>query len=163
MKRRIKGIKCLIFLVMLSCIGAFAAGCGEKKETKDTPQEVGKRFLEQVFTSDYEERYTEFLEDGDIEKYYKTFYEYASQECIEGLKQNRIPAKYDKEAKEEKEFYTVSEIDLKFDETGTGTFEVLLVDKKNKDEVVQKATGQITVDDKKVNSFFLSNIVPCEK
>lgn len=162
MKKQIKGIKCLIFLTILSCIGVYAAGCGEKKETKDTPQEVGERFLEQVFTSDYEERYTEFLEDGDIEKYYKTFYEYASQECIDGLKQNRIPVKYDKEAREEKLFYTVSDIDLKFDETGTGTFEVLLVDKKNKSEVVQKATGQITVDDKKVNTFFLSNMVPCE-
>ena len=145
MKKQIKGIKCLIFLIILSCIGVFVVGCGEKNERKDTPQEVGERFLEQVFTSDYEERYTEFLKDGDVEKYYKTFYEYASQECIEGLKQNRIPVKYDKEAREEKLFYTVSDIDLKFDENGTGTFEVLLVDKKNKSEVVQKATGQITV------------------
>lgn len=45
---------------------------------------------------------------------------------------------------------------------GTGTFEVLLVDKKNKDEVVQKATGQITVHGKKVNTFFLGNIVQCD-
>lgn len=45
---------------------------------------------------------------------------------------------------------------------GTGTFEVLLVDKKNKDEVVQKATGQITVDGKKANTFFLGNIVQCD-
>ena len=76
MKKQIKGIKCLIFLIILSCIGVFVAGCGEKNERKDTPQEVGERFLEQVFTSDYEERYTEFLKDGDVEKYYKTFYEY---------------------------------------------------------------------------------------
>ena len=52
---------------------------------------------------------------------------------------------------------------MAYDEEGTGTFEVVFEDENNKDETAQKATGQITVENEKVDSFFLSNIVSFEK
>lgn len=65
--------------------------------------------------------------------------------------------KYDKTAKEENVFVDVSDIKLEFDETGLGTFEVLLEERENS-AIVQKATGQITVEEGKkgneVTSFF---------
>lgn len=158
---KFKGIITVIVLVVL---GGLLIGCGEKK-TGSTAQEIGEKFLKQLFTADCEKRYTEFLDDEDIDKYYDTFSDYTSQECLDNLKQNRIPMKYDKTAKEEIVFVDVSDIKLEFDETGLGTFEVLLEERENS-AIVQKATGQITVEGGKkgneVTSFFLSNIVQVE-
>ena len=58
--------------------------------------------------------------------------------------------------------YIVSDIEVVYDKEGTGTFEVVFEDENNKDETAQKATGQIMIENEKVNSFFLSNIVSFE-
>ena len=140
------------------------AGCqkGGVKENTNTSQKIEKEFLQEIFTSDYEERYTNFLKDEDMEAYYKSLSECTTQECLEYLQQNRIPIKYDKEAEDKKVSYIVSDIEVVYDKEGTGTFEVVFEDENNKDETAQKATGQIMIENEKVTSFFLSNIVSFE-
>ena len=153
-----------IFMIVIMSV-LLLAGCQKdeaNKENANTSQKIEKEFLQQIFTSDYEERYTNFLKDDDMEAYYKSLTECTTQECLEYLQQNRIPLKYDKEAEDKKVNYNVSDIEVAYDEEGTGTFEVVFEDENNKDETAQKATGQITVENEKVESFFLSNIVSFE-
>lgn len=152
-----------IFMIVIMSV-LLLAGCQKDgvKENANTSLKIEKEFLQQIFTSDYEERYTNFLKDDDMEAYYKSLTECTTQECLEYLQQNRIPLKYDKEAEDKKVNYNVSDIEVAYDEEGTGTFEVVFEDENNKDETAQKATGQITVENEKVESFFLSNIVSFE-
>ena len=161
MKKKYVPISMIIIMSLL-----LLAGCqkdGANKENANTSQEIEKEFLQQIFISDYEERYTNFLKDEDMEAYYKLLSECTTQECLEYLQKNRIPLKYDKEAEDKQVSYTVSDIEVAYDEEGTGTFEVVFEDENSKDETAQKATGQITIENEKVNSFFLSNIVSFEK
>lgn len=160
MKKRNK-IKWLIFSIILLSISAFYIGC-KPKETH-TSQEIAEQFLKEIFTSNYKNRYVKFLEDENIDKYYKSFSFCASQECIEKLQKNRMPLKYDKEAIEKGISYIVSNIELEFDTSRTGTFEVFLTDESKAETPTQKATGQFTFENGKITDFFLSNIVPYEE
>ena len=161
-KNNTKKIKYL-FLIALAGIGISVISCGKNAQNESSSQEISEQFLEQIFTSNYENRYTEFLEDEDIETYYQAFSNCVSQECIEKLQQNRIPIKYDKEAYEKNISYVVSDIALTFDEIGTGNFEVILIVDNNESSELKKATGQLKVENGKITNFFLSNIVPYEK
>lgn len=153
--------KKLIFsIITVFCASLFLMGCGKDKSMKD--EEIANIFLEQVFSTDYENRYTEFLKDQDVDKYYETFSEYVSESCIENLKNNRTPVKYEKEAASEEILYVVSDIKLKFNEDGSADFELLLADKNNTEKDIKKATGQISIIDKKVDRFFLNKIVDIE-
>lgn len=153
----------LIFMIVIMSV-LLLAGCQNDgfKENANTLLKIEKEFLQQIFTSDYEERYTNFLKNDDMEAYYKSLSECTTQECLEHLQYNRIPLKYDKEAEDKKVNYTVSDIEVAYDEEETGTFEVVFEDENNKDGTAQKATGQITVENEKVDSFFLSNLVSFE-
>ena len=146
----------IAFLGMIVC----TISCGKSIEKENSSQEIAKQFLEQIFTSNYEERYTNFLEDEDLETYYKTFSNCTSQECIEELQQNRIPMKYDKKANEKQVYCVVSDVKVEFDETETGTFEVFLTVDNNESSELKKATGQLKVENGQITNFFLSNIVP---
>ena len=82
-----------IFMIVIMSV-LLLAGCQKdeaNKENANTSQKIEKEFLQQIFTSDYEERYTNFLKDEDMEAYYKSLSEYTTQECFEYLQQNRIP------------------------------------------------------------------------
>lgn len=160
---RSKGI---LILTTLLLFGVFIIGCTKEDNNADTSQEVGEKFLNQLFTSNYENRYTEFLADKDIDKYYDTFSKYTSQKCLEELERDRIPIKYDKEAQKDNVFLSVSDIKIEFDEKGVGQFEVFLNNQNDNETTIKKATGQITIEDEKkenkISSFFLSNIVNVE-
>ena len=158
--------KPIIVFTFLLLFGIIFVGCTNKEKSGDTPQKVGENFLKQLFTSDYENRYTEFLVDKDIDKYYDTFSKYTSKTFLEKLEQDRMPIKYDKEAKKDDVFLSVSDVKIEFDENGIGKFEVFLSDQKDKDTILKKATGQITIEEskneKKIDTFFLSNVVKIE-
>lgn len=139
--------KFMLSILAIFCAALLLIGCAKAKSMKD--EEIANRFLEQVFSTDYENRYTEFLKDQDVDKYYETFSECVSESCIENLKRNRTPVKYDKAAKAEGILYCVSDIKLKFDDDGTADFELLLADESNKEKDIRKATGQISIIDKK--------------
>ena len=138
------------------------SGCKKEEGESFLAKTVTENFLQEVFTTDFEGRYTEFQKKNDIEKYYDTFADYASKACIEAMSGDRMPLKYDKRAEEKSAQTTVLEVKCEVDEDGEGEFEVLLGYEKDEDKK-EKATGQITViqeDGKeKVGSFFLSNIV----
>jgi len=138
------------------------AGCKGEEGNSSSVGNAPESFLKEVFTTDFEERYTEFQKDNDTEKYYNTFSDYASKACIEAMSGDRMPLKYDKKAYEESAQTTVSEVKCEVNEDGEGEFEVFL-SYENDEAKKEKATGQITViqeDGKeKVDSFFLSNIV----
>ncbi len=155
-------LKIILILTTLLLFGIFITGCAKKANNVNTSQEVGEKFLNQLFTSNYENRYTEFLADNDIDKYYDTFSKYTSQECLEKLEQDRMPIKYDKEAQKDNVFLSVSDIKIEFDEKGVGQFEVFLNDQNDKETIIKKATGQITKKENKITSFFLSNVVNVE-
>lgn len=59
-------------------------------------QEVAEQFFNEFFSIDIEKRYSNLLEDEDMCKYYETFLDSATQECIEIMARNRDPFKYDK-------------------------------------------------------------------
>lgn len=128
----------------------------------NTQEKIAEQFLEHIFTSNREKRYTQFLKDENIDEYYESFEVFTSEECIKKLKQNRIPYKYDKEANEKGISYVISNMKVEFDTNETGTFEVLLED-TNKVSKPQKATGQLTLQNEKITDFFLSNIVSYDK
>lgn len=140
----------------------YAPDVHKTKEKALLPQLFRKVFLKEVFTTDFEKRYTEFQKDNDTEKYYDTFSDCASEACIEAMSGDRMPLKYDKKAEENSAKAKVLEVKCEVDEDGEGEFEVLLGYEKDEDKK-EKATGQITVIEEdgkeKVDSFFLSNIV----
>lgn len=151
-----------VFFVAAGVAVLLCAGCKGEEGKSPSAENVPESFLKEVFTTDFEERYTEFQKDNDTEKYYDTFSDYASEACIEAMSGDRMPLKYDKKADDESAQTTVSEVKCEVDEDGEGEFEVLL-SYENDEAKKEKATGQITIiqeDGKeKVDSFFLSNIV----
>ena len=138
------------------------SGCAQDEGKSSSATTVPESFLKEVFTTDFEKRYTEFQKDNDTEKYYDTFSDCASEACIEAMSGDRMPLKYDKKAEENSAKAKVLEVKCEVDEDGEGEFEVLLGYEKDEDKK-EKATGQITVIEEdgkeKVDSFFLSNIV----
>ena len=82
-KNNTKKIKYL-FLIALAGIGISVISCGKNAQNESSSQEIAEQFLEQIFTSNYENRYTEFLEDEDIETYYQAFSNfYIDLTCVE--------------------------------------------------------------------------------
>ena len=151
-----------VFFAAAGLAVLLCAGCKGEEEKNSSAENAPESFLKEVFTTDYEERYTEFQKDNDTEKYYDTFSDYASKACIEAMSGDRMPLKYDKKAEENSAKAKVLEVKCEVDEDGEGEFEVLLGYEKDEDKK-EKATGQITVIEEdgkeKVDSFFLSNIV----
>lgn len=151
-----------VFFAAAGLAVLLCAGCKGEEEKNSSAENAPENFLKEVFTTDYEERYTEFQKDNDTEKYYDTFSDYASKACIEAMSGDRMPLKYDKKAEENSTKAKVLEVKCEVDEDGEGEFEVLLGCEKDEDKK-EKATGQITVIEEdgkeKVDSFFLSNIV----
>ncbi len=76
------------------------SGCTEGEGKSSSATTVPESFLKEVFTTDFEKRYTEFQKDNDTEKYYDTFSDCASEACIEAMSGDRMPLKYDKKAEE---------------------------------------------------------------
>ena len=76
------------------------SGCAQDEGKSSSATTVPESFLKEVFTTDFEKRYTEFQKDNDTEKYYDTFSDYASEACIEAMSGDRMPLKYDKKAEE---------------------------------------------------------------
>ena len=59
------------------------------------------KFCQIFFETDYENRYTDFVEDQDQKKYYKAFGEMASKKCLDDMMASRNPLKYDKKCVED--------------------------------------------------------------
>lgn len=154
-----------IFFMTAGIAILLCSGCKGEEGRSDLSGKVLDSFLTEVFTSDFEDRYTHFLEDNDVDKYYDTFSDYASNNCIEAMSRDRTPLKYDKKAWEESIQKTVSGVTCRLDKNGKGEFEVTLEYEQEGEKEEEKATGQISLaekDGKKVDSFFLSNIVKVE-
>lgn len=155
-----KGKRVLFAAAVIAIL--LCSGCAQDEGKSSSATTVPESFLKEVFTTDFEKRYTEFQKDNDTEKYYDTFSDCASEACIEAMSGDRMPLKYDKKAEENSAKAKVLEVKCEVDEDGEGEFEVLLGYEKDEDKK-EKATGQITVTQEdgkeKVDSFFLSNIV----
>lgn len=153
--------KYILFMAVGTAI-LLCSGCKKEEGESFSAKTVPENFLQEVFTTDFEGRYTELQKNNDMEMYYDTFSDYASKACIEAMSGDRMPLKYDKKADEESLHTTVLEMECEVNKDGEGEFEVLLSHEEDKVKK-EKATGQITItteDGKeKVDSFFLSNIV----
>ena len=109
------------------------------------------KFCQIFFETDYENRYTDFVEDQDQKKYYKAFEEMASKKCLDDMMASRNPLKYDKKCVEDGIAYEPADIELtkandEDDVSGSYEFKLILKEKTSGERI--NVAGQISIEDK---------------
>lgn len=109
------------------------------------------KFCQIFFETDYENRYTDFVEDQDQKKYYKAFEEMASKKCLDDMMASRNPLKYDKKCVEDGLAYEPADIELtkandEDDVSGSYEFKLILKEKTSGERI--NVAGQISIEDK---------------
>lgn len=92
-----------IFICLLSGMLLCASGC--RKSTSSETEAITKQFLTLIYTTDENERYTEFVQNIDVsdedsitectEAYYADIKDLVDTEYLNTMTANRIPMKYD--------------------------------------------------------------------
>ena len=157
-----KKLFCVIALLSL----VLCAGCGSKKAADPAEgKKLMTKFCQIFFETDYENRYTDFLKDKDQEKYYKTFEEMVSKECLKDMMAGRNPLKYDKKCAEDGIAYEPADIELtkssdEDDVSGSYEFKLILKEKTCGERI--NVAGQISIEDKEgkllVSKIYISSM-----
>lgn len=139
-------------------MGILLTGCTNTGSSLASKDKVASDFLKQFFTSDYEGRYTQFIESVEqtsaggedelalYEAYFDSFSNCTTAKCRGTMAANRIPYSYDKSAFSEGYTIEVVKSECSFQEdSSNGEFEVRLKTTKNGEITYSRATGQIGV------------------
>ena len=152
--------KKLISFVIMMCF-LFGA-CTSKNTAIIEKDAIVKEYLTNVFTTDYESRYTNLLNKGmseeNLNKTYKSFETIVTEKCIEDMKNARIPLSYDQLFCEQgrnvvPNIKTIKEASVKEDYI-IYDFELDLIEDN---APVQEISGQVTIDlsENKISHLFI--------
>lgn len=133
-------------LVLIAIVLMMFSSCG--KSDNELEKKNITSFLTNYFTWNYDERYTNLLENQDSDSYYSCISEYITEDLKKTMITNRMPLKHDKEAYETKSSSKVKEITLTSNKNNTYDYKVNLELIQNGESKSQEITGQITMDEK---------------